>query len=128
MDGNESTLNYFLPIDLEDSSTVIASKCFVTLMRPCLKVVYIGNLKRLVEDRLEEFHSVLTAEWRKPCHHLLYYATQTPPINTLIMTLLLYHLRSQVLRCTTHRHSFLVFEVESATQSKISQFDIPIFV
>ena len=54
--------------------------------------MYVGDLKWLVENRLEELHSVLAAEWGKPSHHLVYYAPEAPPVNCLVMALLFDHL------------------------------------
>ena len=44
------------------------------------------------------------------------------------MALLLYHLRSKVLRRTADRHSFLVFVVKCAGEAEVGEFDVASFV
>jgi hypothetical protein len=67
----------------------------------------------LVEDGFEEVESVLVAEGREASNHFVDDAAETPPVDGLIVALLLYHLRRQVLRSTADRHRLLVLEVQS---------------
>jgi hypothetical protein len=64
------------------------------------------------------------SEGREPCDHLVDYASQTPPVHSFSMTLLFYHLRSQVLGSPTHRHRFLVLVDESFREAKVCEFDV----
>ena len=53
------------------SSIINASKCFAVLGRPEWSGRYIGNLKGLVEDGLEQFHTVLAAKrWEAGDHFI----------------------------------------------------------
>ena len=102
----------------------------VLKLRRCLhkEPMYVRNLKRLVEDGLEQLHSVLTAEWRETCDHLVYYAPQAPPVDCLVMALLFYYLWSQILRGSTDRHRLLILEVQRPRQPKVSKLDIARFI
>jgi hypothetical protein len=46
---------------------------------------------------------MLRNERRNSINQLVYYRTEAPPIDSLAMPLLLYNLRSQILRCSTDR-------------------------
>jgi hypothetical protein len=76
------------------SSTTNASKYSAILERPIYQQLYVGHLQRLVEDRLEQFHSILASEGRKACDHLVYDASQAPPVDCLVMALFFNDFRS----------------------------------
>lgn len=64
--------------------------------------VYVGLL---MLDFVEELVAIFCVERRQAVDQLVNYRSQTPPIHCFSMTLLLYHLGSQVLRRATNRKS-----------------------
>lgn len=85
---------------------------------------YLGKIWVFVDDRLEQLHSVLTAEWRKTSDHFVQKTAQAPPIHIHSMPHLLHDLRSEVLGSSADGVSSL-FILQDLRQSKVGEFDVP---
>lgn len=124
MDGCESRRNRSHPDDLLGFSRVDASVGSAAWERPEWGRTYVGHLKWLVEDGLEELQPVLAAEGRKPSDHLKDDAAEAPPVYWPIMALLFDHLGSQVLRSAADGHSLLILKIERFGESKVGDLNV----
>lgn len=93
--------------------------------RPEWEGGYVGDLKRVIEDGFEEIQPVLAAEGRESGDHFIDDTAETPPVDSLIMSLLLDDLGRQVFGSAADGHGLFVFEIEGAGESKVSHLDVP---
>ena len=84
---------------------------------------YLGKIWVFVDDRLEQFHSVLTSERRKSSDHFVQKTAQAPPINIHSMAHLLHNFRSKVLRSPADGVGSLLV-LQDLAQPEVSKLDV----
>ena len=82
----------------------------------------------MVQNGLKKLQSVLTFERWEASDHLKDDTPQTPPIYTLVMSLLLDDFRSEILGSSTDRHGLFVLETESLAEPEVGDLDVSSFV
>lgn len=85
------------------------------------------QLRALVHDGLEELHTILAAEWRKPTYHLVDETRQAPPIHIGPMPNLLDDLRGKVLWGTADGGGAF-FVLKDLGESEVRKFDVSVLV
>lgn len=84
---------------------------------------YLMQLWTLVDNGLEEFHTVLAAERRESADHFMYETGKTPPIYISPVSDLLDDLRRKVLRCPANGGGAF-FVLQYLGEPKICEFDV----
>ena len=93
----------------------------------------LGILNLRVQDAVIHHIEVITEKWGlcqsvwktistyQTCHHFIQQTTKTPPVNHLVVSFLMEHLRRKVLRCSTEGMCLVITKNSLFGKSKVGQ-------